>query len=64
MEGQKLGHRSILGERHGLWLSHSATQSLTEPIHVSDTATYSQHGSARCAIFRMQGAAVCVMVIA
>ena len=47
MEGQKLGHSSILGERHGSWLIHSVTQSLTEPIHVSDTATYSQDGSAR-----------------
>ena len=28
-------------------LSHSVTQSLTEPIHVSDTPTYSQDGSAR-----------------
>ena len=30
MEGQKLGNRSILGERHGPWLSHSLTQSLTD----------------------------------
>ena len=38
MEGQKLGNRSILGERHGPWLSHSLT-------HVSDTAANSQDGS-------------------
>ena len=38
MEGQKLGNRSILGERHGPWLSHTLT-------HVSDTAVNSQDGS-------------------
>ena len=34
MEGQKLGHTSILGKRHRPWLSH-----------VSDTAANSQDGS-------------------
>ena len=32
MEGQKLGNRSILGERQGPWLSHSLTQLLTESL--------------------------------
>ena len=60
MEGQKLGNRSILGERQGPWLTHSLTQILVEslthsfstenvdsrlPIHVSDTAANSLDGS-------------------
>ena len=32
MEGQKLGNRSILREKHGPWLSHSVTQALTESL--------------------------------
>ena len=54
MEGQKLGLSSILGERHGPWLNYSVTQSLTEQIHVSDTAAYSQDGLAR--VYNIQDA--------
>ena len=35
MEGQKLGNRNILGERHGPWL----------PIQISDTVPNSKDGS-------------------
>ena len=38
MEGQKLGNRSMLGERHGPWLRRLM-------IHVSDTAANSEDGS-------------------
>ena len=57
MEGQKLGKRSILGERYGPWLSHSLTQSLTESLTHSYFYRKYRNKSSRLAIHVLDTAA-------